>query len=72
MDTNKLLIPDEILINRIFYIRNLKVMMDKDLAELYEVQTRDLNKAVSRNLKRFPGEDFMFQLNEEEYRNLMF
>ena len=46
-------------------------MLDKDLAELYNVATRDLNKAVKRNLKRFP-DDFMFQLNDDEFKNLMF
>jgi hypothetical protein len=46
-------------------------MLDKDLAALYGVATRNLNKAVKRNLERFP-EDFMFQLSKEELRNLMF
>jgi len=46
-------------------------MLDKDLAQLYEVGTRDLNKAVTRNIERFP-DDFMFRLNDEEFRNLMF
>lgn len=46
-------------------------MLDRDLAELYDVTTGNLNKAVKRNLKRFP-DDFMFQLTEEEYRNLIF
>jgi ORF6N domain len=46
-------------------------MLDKDLAELYNVMTRNLNKAVNRNLKRFP-KDFMFQLNQKEFKNLMF
>ena len=62
---------DEVIINKIYIIRNIKVMLDLDLAELYKVNTRDLNKAVKRNLKRFP-EDFMFQLNNQEFRNLMF
>ena len=46
-------------------------MLDKDLSSLYQVGTRDLNKAVSRNLERFP-EDFMFQLTSDELKNLMF
>lgn len=46
-------------------------MLDKDLAELYDVSTGNLNKAVSRNKSRFP-EDFMFQLYEEEFKNLIF
>lgn len=57
--------------NRIYVIRGQQVMLDKDLAELYGVQTRDLNKAVKRNIERFP-EDFMFQLTKEETGNLMF
>jgi hypothetical protein len=66
------LIPEEIVMNKIFLIRGMKVMMDKDLAELHQVQTRTLNQAVNRNLKRFPGEDFMFQVTEDESKNLMF
>ena len=57
--------------NRIYDIRGRQVMLDKDLAELYGVQTRDLNKAVKRNIERFPA-DFMFQLTKEEMENLMF
>jgi hypothetical protein len=64
-------IPDETIIRKIFLVRGLKVMLDKDLAALYRVGTRDLNKAVKRNLKRFP-EDFMFQLSLTEFGNLMF
>jgi hypothetical protein len=52
--------------NRIYEIRGQRVMLDFDLAELYEVETKVLNQAVKRNLKRFP-EDFMFQLSEEEW-----
>ena len=55
--------------NRIFTIRGLKVMIDKDLAELYGVETKRLNEAVKRNIKRFP-EDFMFQLSKDEWENL--
>ena len=65
------LIPDEIISNKIFLIREVKVMLDKDLAELYGVSTGNLNKAVKRNIKRFP-EDFMFQLNLEEFEILKF
>jgi len=64
-------IPDEIVINKIYQIRGQKVMLDRDLADLYQVTTSNLNKAVQRNLKRFP-EDFMFQLNKEEFQNLIF
>ena len=52
-------------------IRDQRVMLDRDLAELYKVTTGNLNKAVARNIKRFPGY-FMFQLSEEEFRNLIF
>jgi hypothetical protein len=64
-------LSDEFILQKIYYIRNQKVMLDKDLAELYHVSTGNLNKAVSRNLKRFP-DDFMFQLNASEFKNLMF
>jgi len=67
----KELIPVEIIERKIFFIREKKVMLDKDLAELYGVETRDLNKAVKRNIDRFP-EDFMFQLTNEEFGNLKF
>ena len=54
---------------RIYLIRGLKVMLDADLAALYEVETKTLNRAVKRNLERFPA-DFMFQLSEEEFSAL--
>src|SRR5674476_321995 len=63
------ILPDEAIINKIFIIRDHKVMIDRDLAELYGVDTRVLNQAVKRNLKRF-SDDFMFQLTDEEFRNL--
>lgn len=65
------LIPDEIINNKIFLIREVKVMLDKDLAELYGVTTGNLNKSVKRNIKRFP-DDFMFQSSDKEYENLIF
>lgn len=68
--TYSLAIPDEVLMNKIFLIRGQKVMVDSDLSELYGVETRRLNEQVKRNLPRFP-EDFMFQLTEAEYKNLM-
>jgi hypothetical protein len=68
---NEIIVPEEILIKKIFVLRNQKVMLDKDLAELYGVTTGNLNKAVKRNIDRFP-EDFMFQLNEQEFQNLIF
>lgn len=56
--------------NKIYQVRGVRVMLDFDLAELYQVETRVLNQAVKRNLKRFPP-DFMFQLNAEEYKVLI-
>ncbi|OGC11874.1 DNA-binding protein [candidate division WOR-1 bacterium RIFOXYA12_FULL_52_29] len=67
----KELIPVERIENKIYLIRGQKVMLDKDLAGLYEVATKALNKAVARNLFRFPA-DFMFQLSREEFANLKF
>ena len=60
----------EVVATKILLVRGKKVMLDRDLSELYGVETRDLNKAVKRNLRRFP-EDFMFRLTEKE-KNLMF
>lgn len=65
------LIPSEVIENKIFYIRGKKVMIDRDLAALYDVTTGNLNKAVKRNIERFP-EDFMFTLTPEEYTALRF
>ena len=65
------LIPTERIEQAIFLIRGQKVMLDVDLAKLYGVTTFNLNKAVKRNLDRFP-DDFMFQLNYQEVRNLIF
>ncbi|KKP92858.1 MAG: hypothetical protein UR99_C0063G0010, partial [Candidatus Moranbacteria bacterium GW2011_GWD2_36_12] len=59
------IIPDERIFGRILYIRGEKVMFDRDIAELYDVKTKELNKAVKRNIERFP-EDFMFQLTKSE------
>src|SRR5262245_18646864 len=63
--TKGLLIPDEIVMNKIIIIRGLRVMIDRDLAELYGVPTKRMNEQVKRNKKRFP-EDFMFRLTPEE------
>ena len=57
--------------NLIYEIRGIKVMLDSDLAKLYGVETFNLNKAVKRNIERFP-KDFMFQLTKEEYESLIF
>ena len=62
-------IPDEVVISKIFVVRNQQVMLDTDLAELYGVETRRLNEQVKRNIDRFP-EDFMFQLTKDEFDNL--
>lgn len=57
--------------NRIYEIRGERVMLDRDLADLYETETKALNLAVKRNSKRFP-KDFMFQLTKEEFEFLRF
>lgn len=62
-------VTDEAIVNRIYVIREQKVMLDEDLAELYQVPTGRLNEQVKRNIDRFPA-DFMFQLTEEEFKNL--
>jgi hypothetical protein len=62
------ILPDEAIISKIYVIRGKKVMVDRDLAELYDVETRILNQAVKRNEKRFP-EDFMFQMTKEEMQD---
>lgn len=61
--------PDEAIINKIYLIRGQKVMLDKDLAEMYGVEVRVLNQAVKRNIERFP-KDFMFTLTQQEFQNL--
>ena len=64
------LVPMEIIEQKIFLIRNHKVMIDRDLAELYGVETKYLNRQVKRNAERFPDK-FMFQLNKEEKNELV-
>ncbi len=64
-------ISKETIQNKIYTIRGLQVMLDKDLADLYQVETKNLNKAVKRNTERFP-ENFRFQLTQNEYDNLRF
>lgn len=64
------IIPDETIIRKIYVFRGQKVLLDKDLADLYEVQTARLNEQVKRNISRFP-EDFMFQLTQQEFKNLI-
>jgi phage regulator Rha-like protein len=65
------IVPQEIIETKIIFIRGKKVMLDKDIAQLYGVTTSNLNKAVRRNAERFPG-DFMFQLSKKEFENLIF
>ena len=55
--------------NRIYEIRGLRVMLDFDLAELYQVETKRLKESVRRNIERFEGDDFMFELTEKEYNS---
>ena len=64
------LISTEVISAKILLIRGKRVILDKDLAKLYEVDTRQLTRQVRRNIDRFP-EDFMFQLTKEEVTNLM-
>ncbi|WP_373519032.1 ORF6N domain-containing protein [Pricia sp.] len=61
-------LPDEIILGKIYNIRGQKVMLDRDLAELYDVETKRLKEAVRRNIKRFPP-DFMFEMNRKELQN---
>jgi hypothetical protein len=63
------IIPAENIKAKIYLIRNQKIMIDRDLAELYGVETKVLNQAVKRNNGRFP-DDFMFQLSESEFEGL--
>ena len=65
--TNATIIADENLINKIYFIRGMKVMIDRDLAELYGVETKVLKQSVKRNLDRFPS-DFMFELTSQEFK----
>jgi len=67
-DNNSIIIPEETIINKIFLIRGQKVMVDRDLADLYCVEAKRLKEAVRRNADRFP-EDFMFEMTHEEFQN---
>ena len=64
---NELIVPIQ---SKIYLIRGKQVMIDRDLADLYQVENRALNQAVKRNSERFP-DDFMFQLTKEEHENLI-
>jgi hypothetical protein len=64
------LVAEQKILNRIYVVRGVKIMLDKDLAELYNVETRVLNQSIKRKVNRFP-KDFMFQLTEKEFKNLI-
>ncbi|MDP4264109.1 MAG: ORF6N domain-containing protein [Bacteroidota bacterium] len=66
---NKLIMPDKLVMNKIYIIRGQRIMLDMDLAELYQVETKQLKRQVRRNIDRFP-EDFMFELTTKEFENL--
>ncbi len=66
---NRVAVPVELIQRRIYVVRGQKVMLDRDLSQLYGVLTKALNQAVKRNLERFP-QDFMFQLSLEEAENV--
>jgi len=61
-------VPDEVVMSKIYMIRDQKVMLDRDLAKLYGVETKVLKQSVRRNIARFP-EDFMFEMTKEELEN---
>ncbi len=66
--TDNIMLPDEVVMTKIFIIRGQKVMIDRDLAELYGVETKRLKEAVRRNITRFPM-DFMFEMTKAEFSN---
>ena len=66
--SQNLIISEETISNKIYFIRNQKVMIDRDLALLYGIETKRLKEQVKRNISRFP-EDFMFELSKEEFAN---
>jgi hypothetical protein len=65
---NSIIIVDEVVMNKIYMVRGQKVMLDRDLAELYQIETKVLKQSVKRNMDRFPS-DFMFELTEVEFSN---
>ncbi len=65
----KAIIRIEAVVSKIINLRGERVILDRDLAEMYAVETKQLKRAVRRNIDRFPN-DFMFQLSNEEYRSL--
>ncbi len=67
---NNSIIPQEAIASKNFFIRDEKVILDNDLATLYDVETKQLKRQVRRNIDRFP-DDFMFQLTQEEYQDFL-
>jgi hypothetical protein len=65
----KISIPEEVIVSKIYLIKGQKVMLDRDLAEMYGIETKRLNEQVKRNIDRFP-DDFMFQLTQKEFKDL--
>jgi len=63
------MVPEEVIMSKIYLVRGMKVMIDVDLAILYGVETKQLKRSVRRNVKRFPS-DFMFELTSDEFENL--
>ncbi|MFC2131330.1 ORF6N domain-containing protein [Bacteroidota bacterium] len=66
-----IILKEESIAGKILLLRSERIMLDSDLAEIYNVETKMLNRAVKRNLKRFPA-DFMFQLTDKEWKNLKY
>jgi len=67
--SEQIVIPEEVIMSKIYKVRDKKIMLDSDLATLYQVETKQLKRQVRRNIERFP-EDFMFELTKEEFDNL--
>ena len=65
----QVLVAEQKILNRIYVIRGEKVMLDRDLSEMYGVETKQLKRQVKRNIERFP-KDFMFELTKKEFENL--
>ena len=66
---NEIVLNEDSISNKIYIIRNKQVMLDRDLAQLYGVETRVINQAVKRNIGRFDEEDFVFRLTKDELDN---
>ena len=64
-NNDNILLPDEVITNKIFFIRSVKIMLDRDLAELFDVKAIRLREQLKRNIEKFPSH-FMFQLTNEE------